>query len=200
VNSIGASFFPALVAAGPVGWIAAAGIGAFAGILGMFRKSAEQKVREKIKATYGVEIRGKNILRQIVEIAKQGFGGNLDMAIRSQPVRELVELYAMSTGQSTAGLPPVMRPVSMVQYGGALFSQGSGGFSLDRIGAGVASSGTTVINITVPGAKEFFEQETVRVVVNNPRAVQSAAMNAMKQNAGRRQSAALQMSPGLVVG
>ena len=195
-----ASFFPALVAAGPVGWIAAAGIGAFAGILGMFRKSAEQKVREKIKATYGLEIREKNILRQIVEIAKQGFGGNLDMAIRSQPVRELVELYAMSTGQSTAGLPATMRPVSMVQYGGALFSQGSDGLSIDRIGAGTPSGGTTVINITVPGAKEFFEQETVRVVVSNPRAVQSAAMNAMKQNAGRRQSAALQMSPGLVVG
>jgi len=195
-----ASMFPALIAAGPAGWIAAAGIGAFAGILGMFRKSAEQKVREKIKATYGVEIREKNVLRQIVEMAKQGFGSNLDMAIRSQPVRELIQLYAMSTGQSTAGLPATMRPVSMVHYGGALFSQGSGGFSLDRIGAGAPSGGTTVINITVPGAKEFFEQETVRVVVSNPRAVQSAAMNAMKQNAGRRQSAALQMSPGLVVG
>jgi hypothetical protein len=36
-----ANMFPALVAAGPVGWIVAAGVGAFTGLLGLFRKSAE---------------------------------------------------------------------------------------------------------------------------------------------------------------
>jgi len=193
------SMFPALVAAGPVGWIAAAGIGAFTGLIGLFRKSAEQKAREKIKAVYGVDIREKNILTQIVEIAKQAFGGNLDMAIRSQQIRDLVELYAMSTGQSTAGLPPTVKPVSLVEQGGSLFQQNAS-FSLDRIGPGQPSSGgPIVINISVPGAKEFFEKETVRVVVDNPRAVQSAAIAAMKQNAGRREGAALQMSPGLVI-
>jgi hypothetical protein len=71
--------------------------------------------------------------------------------------------------------------------------------SLDSIGKGAPSGGQTVINITVPGAKEFFEKETVRVVVENPRAVQSAAMSATKQNAGRREMASLQMSPGLLM-
>jgi hypothetical protein len=56
-----------------------------------------------------------------------------------------------------------------------------------------------VINITVPGAKEFFEKETVRVVVENPRAVQSAAMTATRANAGRREMTGLQLSPGLIV-
>jgi hypothetical protein len=121
------------------------------------------------------------------------------MAIRSPQVRDLVELYALSTGQSTAGLPATMRPVSMLQQGGSLFQQSSSGLTLDRIGGGSPSgAGPIVVNITVPGAREFFEQETVRVVVNNPRAVQSAAMTAMKANAGRRETAALQLTPGLI--
>ncbi|GIU74774.1 MAG: hypothetical protein KatS3mg004_1861 [Bryobacteraceae bacterium] len=195
-----ASMFPVLAAAGPFGLIAAAGIGAFVGLMGLFRKSAEQKAREKIKATYGVDIREKNILTQIVNIAKQGFGGNLDMAIRSQQIRDLVELYAMSTGQSTSGIPATVRPVSLLQLGGSLFQSSSSGLTLDRVGSGAPSSAAapTVINITVPGAKEFFEKETVRVVVDNPRAVQSAAMTALRSNAGRRETAALQLTPGLI--
>ena len=184
---------------GPIGAAIGAGVGAVAGLFRMFVKSAQEKAREKIKAIYGVDIREKNILAEIVNIAKQGFGGNLDMAIRSPQVRDLVELYALSTGQSTAGLPATMRPVSMLQQGGSLFQQSSSGLTLDRIGVGSPSgAGPIVVNITVPGAKEFFEKETVRVVVDNPRAVQSAAMSAMKANSGRRESAALQLSPGLI--
>jgi hypothetical protein len=53
-----------------------------------------------------------------------------------------------------------------------------------------------VINITVPGAKEFFEKETVRVVVENPRAVQAATMTAIRANSNRRELTSLQLSPG----
>jgi len=185
---------------GPIGAAIGAGIGAVAGLVRMFVKGAQEKAREKIKATYGVDISDKGVLKQIVDIAKQGFGGNLDMAIRSQQIRDLVELYALSTGQGTSGLPAAMRPVSLLQQGGSLFQQSSGSLTLDRIG-GVSPSAAapTVINITVPGAKEFFEKETVRVVVENPRAVQSAAMTATKQNAGRREMTGLQLSPGLIV-
>jgi hypothetical protein len=184
---------------GPIGAAIGAGVGAVAGLFRMFVRGAQEKARERIKATYGVDIREKNILAEVVNIAKQGFGGNLDLAIRSPQIRDLVELYALSTGQSTAGLPATMRPVSMLQQGGSLFQQSSSGLTLDRIGGGSPSgAGPIVVNITVPGAREFFKQETVRVVVNNPRAVQSAAMTAMKANAGRRETAALQLTPGLI--
>ncbi len=192
---------------GPIGAVIGAVAGTVAGLIRKFWvKSAEEKAREKIKATYGVDIKDKGVLKQIVEMAKQSFGGNLDMAIRSEQVRELIELYAMTTGQSTKGMPQKMQSLSMVQSGGSLF-QSSGGTlsalsalpSLDRVGAGAPSGGApTVINITVPGAKEFFEKETVRVVVENPRAVQLAAITATKQNAGRREIASLQLSPGLL--
>jgi len=185
---------------GPIGAAIGAGIGAVAGLVRLFVRGAQEKAREKIKATYGVDIREKNILAEIVNIAKQGFGGNLDMAIRSQQIRDLVELYALSTGQSTSGLPSTVKPVSLLQQGGSLFQSSSGGLTLDRIsGGGPSAAAPTVINITVPGAKEFFEKETVRVVVENPRAVQSATMAATKQNAGRREMTGLQLSPGLIV-
>jgi len=68
---------------------------------------------------------------------------------------------------------------------------------LDRIGAGTGqNAGPIVVNITVPGAKEFFEKEPVRVVVENPRAVQAAAMNAIRANSNRRELTSLQLSPG----
>jgi len=185
---------------GPLGAAIGAGIGAVAGLVRLFVKGAQEKAREKIKATYGVDIREKNILAEIVNIAKQGFGGNLDMAIRSQQIRDLVELYALSTGQSTAGLPATVKPVSLLQQSGSLFQSNPGGLTMDRIGGGAPSAAAPmVINITVPGAKEFFEKETMRVVVENPRAVQSATMAATKQNAGRREMTGLQLSPGLIV-
>jgi hypothetical protein len=186
---------------GPLGAAIGAGVGAVAGLVRLFVKGAQEKAREKIKATYGVDVRDKGVLKQIVDIAKQSFGGNLEAAIRSQQIRDLVELYALSTGQSTSGLPATVRPVSLLQQGGGLFQSSSGGLTLDRIGGGAPSSaaGPTVINITVPGAKEFFETETVRVVVENPRAVQSAAMTATKASAGRREMTGLQLSPGLIL-
>lgn len=184
---------------GPLGAAIGGIAGAVAGIVRLFVKGAQEKAREKIKATYGVDISDKNVLKQIVDIAKQGFGGNLDMAIRSPQIRDLVELYALSTGQGTSGLPATMRPVSLLQQGGSLFQQSTGGLTFDRIGGGVPSAAApTVINITVPGAKEFFEKETVRVVVENPRAVQSATLSAAKSNAGRRELTSLQLSPGLL--
>jgi len=186
---------------GPLGAAIGAGVGAVAGLVRLFVKGAHERAREKIKATYGVDIRERNILAEIVNIAKQGFGGNLDMAIRSQQIRDLVELYALSTGQSTAGLPATVRPVSLLQQGGSLFQSSSGGLTLEPPGGGAPSSAAapTVINITVPGAKEFFEKETVRVVVENPRAVQSAAMTATRASAGRREMTGLQLSPGLIL-
>jgi hypothetical protein len=76
---------------------------------------------------------------------------------------------------------------------------GLGGLpTLDSVGKGVPSGGGLAVNISVPGAKEFFEKETVSVMVANPRAVQSATLSATKQNAGRRELAALQMGNGLV--
>jgi len=208
---------------GPIGAAIGASAGFFAGIIRLFVKGAMEKARDKIKAIYGVDIPDKGILQQIVDMAKQGFGGNLDVAIRSQQVRDLIELYAMSTGQNIARLPASVRPASLVELGGGLFQaptfqNGSalafqsplptlGPSTLDRILPGTPSNaGPPVITlgdklmlqVSINGnsAAAALRGEAVQAVIENPRAVQSAAIDAARSNAGRREMLALQLSPG----
>ena len=103
---------------GPIGAAIGAGAGAIAGIVRLFVKGAQEKAIEKVKAAYGLKI-DQSIARQIVETARQSYGGNLDVAIRSQPVRELLKLYAMATGQGF-GVQVRARPVDLVQSAGQL--------------------------------------------------------------------------------
>ena len=195
---------------GPLGAAIGAAAGLAAGLVRMFVKGAEEKAREKIKATYGVDISDKNVLTQIAQTAKSAFGGNLDMAIRSPQVRELIELYAMTTGQRTKGMPGTAQSLTMVETGGSLYqspyySNGTalpalGGLpSLDAVKGGVASNaGPLVIQLDGPATTALLRGEAVQAIVNNPRAVQSATMNATRSNAGRREMASLQLSPGLL--
>jgi hypothetical protein len=195
---------------GPLGAAIGAGIGFAAGIVRLFVKGAQEKAREKIKATYGVDISDKGLLKEIVDIAKQGFGGNLDVAIRGQQIRDLVELYAMSTGQKPTGMPGTARPLDLVQSGGSLFQSpgysngmalaGWGGLpTLDRITGGVPSgAGNVVIQLDGPATTALLRGEAVQAIADNPRAVQGATMSAARSNSGRRQMATLQMSPGLL--
>jgi len=182
---------------GPIGAAIGAGVGAVAGLVRLFIKSAAQKAREKIRAVYGVDIQSKGVLDQIVQMAKQGFGGNLDLAIRSPQVRDLIELYALSTSQSAGGLPATVRPVSLVQQGGALYQPGLGSSSLDRISAGAPqNAGPIVIKLDGAATTALLRGEAIQAIADNPRVVQSAAMTATRANAGRRELLALQLSPG----
>lgn len=191
---------------GPLGAAIGAGVGFVAGIIRLFVKGAVEKAREKVKSLYGVDISDKAILQQIVDIAKQASGGNLDMAIRTQQVRDLVQLYAMSTGQQTKGMPAQLHPLDLAQRGGSLYQSpgysngaalpGLGGLpTMDGIGSGVASGGglgTTVVNLQIDS------QAVGNVVIRNGRVVAQGAINAMKSNAGRRELTSLQLSPGLL--
>jgi hypothetical protein len=195
---------------GALGAAIGAGVGFAAGIVRLFVKGAAEKAREKIRAAYGVDVTDKGVLKQIVDMAKQSFGGNIDIAIRSQQVRDLIELYAMSTGKPISGLPATMKPLSLAQSGGSLYQ--SPGFTnsaansglaelptRDRIGGGMASGGgPVVIQLDGPATTALLRGEAVQAIVENPRAVQSAAMTAQRSNSGRRQMASLQLSPGLL--
>jgi hypothetical protein len=169
--------------------------------------SAAQKAREKIRDLYCVEIEDQKILQQIVDIAKQTYAGNLDMAIRTQQVRDLIQLYAMSAGKTVKGMPPTPHPLDLVEAGGALhqspgYSNGAplpglGGLPVfDAIGAGTPSGGglgTTVVNLQI-------DSTTVgSVVLQNGRVVAQGVTSAMKANVGRRTMASPQLSPGLVM-
>ena len=195
---------------GPLGAAIGAVAGFAAGMVRLFIKGAVEKAREKIKNLYGVDISDKAVLQQIVDTAKQSYGGNLDMAIRTQQVRDLIQLYAMSTGQHTKGMPAQVHPLDIVQSGGSLYQSpgysngtalpGMGGLpTLDSIGGGVASGASpVVIQLDGPATTSLLRGEAVQAIASNPRVVQSAVMSASRSNAGRRELTSLQLSPGLV--
>jgi hypothetical protein len=195
---------------GPLGAAIGAIAGFAAGMVRLFIKGAVEKARQKIKDLYGVDIADKSVLQQIVDTAKQSYGGNLDLAIRTAQIRDLIQLYAMSTGQPTKAMPATVHPLDLVQSGGSLYQSpgyssgpalpGMGGLpSLDRIGGGVASgAGPVVIQLDGSATTSLLRGEAVQAIANNPRVVASASLTAAKSNAGRRELTSLQLSPGLV--
>ena len=195
---------------GPLGALIGGIAGFAAGMVRLFIKGAVDKAREKIKALYGIDIPDKALLQQVVDIAKQKYGGNLDMAIRTDEIRELIKLYAMSTGQPTKGMPATVNPLELAQSGGSIYQSpgysngtalpGLGGLpSLDSIGGGVASgAGPVVIQLDGPATTALLRGEAVQAIADNPRVVAGASMSAARSNAGRRELTSLQLSPGLL--
>ncbi|MCL5742433.1 MAG: hypothetical protein M1541_00700, partial [Acidobacteria bacterium] len=203
---------------GPLGMAIGAGAGLIAGLIGSFRESPEEKTRKKIKAIYGIDVRDKGVLGQIYQMAQQ-FGGNLEMAIRSPQIRDLIELYAQTTGQKMPLNPNVPRPVSLAGSGGALYQMPTyyngtpysspsslptlGARSLDNIplGAPTASGAQSyTIKLDGPATTALLRGEAVTVINDNPRAVQRSVTMAQRSSYDRRSSAALTLVPGQITG
>jgi hypothetical protein len=193
---------------GPVGAAIGAGIGAIAGTIRLFFKGAADKVIDKVKAAYGVTL-DKERGQQIAAIAKQGFGGDIDLAIRSPQVKDLIELYSMSTGQKWRNDAGMVRSVSLGQSGGELFQAasyrngealGALGGSIPSISMGGSPNITVVVQNQIPGEAvgDYMSGRVVETIADNPRVVQSATLAASRASSGRRESAALQLSPGLL--
>jgi len=195
---IGTTIFPG------VGTAVGAGIGALvgfgAGIVRLFIKSASEKARSKIKSLYGIDIQTKGVLDQIVSTAKQSYGGNLDMAIRSQSIRDLIELYGMSTGQGRGALPTAMQAINMFEQGGSLYQQPVSGNPYRFNAASSAASGggggggTIVIPLTM-------DSKTIgTVIVQNGRVIADGALNAAKSNYRRVDGNLTALSPSTIRG
>lgn len=109
---------------GPLGAAIGAGAGAVAGTIRLFIKGAQEKITERVRSIYGVSI-SKDFARDpLLGIIKQNFGGNLEVGLRSPQVRELIELYAMSTGQERGGaLAPITKPSQFTQRAGVITQQ-----------------------------------------------------------------------------
>ena len=191
---------------GPIGAAIGAGVGAVAGIIRLFIKGAQDKAREKIKALYGVDIKDKGLLKQIVDMAKQGFGGNMDVAIRSQQVKDLIELYAMATGQDIGRLGVGKgAPISLMQSGGIVtqapvYYNGSALPAPPRTAAAAPAGGsaTVVLQLDGPTTERVLQGQAVEVLASNPRVAVDAVNRASKGNYGRFEQSRQLFSPGLV--
>jgi hypothetical protein len=141
--------------------------------------------------------------QQIVDTAKSAYGGNLDPAIRSPQIRDLIQLYAMMTGQKPTAMPGNVTPLSLVETGGSI--------PVNHVPKRHAAAGLGRPSLARPdrrrnavwrrprdstrrsGHNGSVAGEAVNAIVSNPRAVQSAVMNATTSNAGRREMTALQL-------
>ena len=101
------AMFPALVAAGPFGLLAAAGIGAAVGLIGAFHQTQEQHIRGLIKQMYGIDISNLGVLRQIAQIVNSKYGGADDLGVASPEVQQLINLYAATQGKGPVGPRPM---------------------------------------------------------------------------------------------
>jgi hypothetical protein len=204
---------------GPMGAVVGGAIGAGIG-LGRWifgGKSPEQKVIDKVRELYRLELKDKSVARQIVEISRS-MGGNLDMAVRSPQARELLEMYAMSKGQNDLAASirmPRATPFSGIQTGGQFqelpsFYNGSpsGGVpasvtpssSPSRSAAAPSQMSVNVsVKLDPESSSQFIQGQEVQAIKQNAPVVQQAVQAAMKSSIGRRSMTAMQASPRAVL-
>lgn len=196
-----ASLFPALIGAGPAGWIAAAGIGATIGLIGVFKSKAENKLIEKIKAVYGITVDRGFAKNPLLGIIKDQFGGDIDLGIRSPMVRELLSVYRMQSNQYGAGsglgaLNNIPRGVSLSGYGGGVYQN-----PVSVNGAAYGYGGS----LPSSGPSQPFQSNPQPIVIENRlqidgRDVQASVQRTNQASNGRRESAAVLNDPLLIFG
>ncbi len=202
---------------GPVGALIGGPIGFGAGTARLLIKSAAEKVQEKVKSLYGVSI-PKSMAQQIVLIANDKYGKNLDMAVRSAEVRDLLKLYAQTMGQKVppslmAGQP---HSASLIESRGHLFqgptydtlqaytfasSLGTyGGVSSDRLStSGPSAAGPVVVNLNQQQTVDLWRTGTTQAIQGNPRGVAQSAYRGSAASNTRADSSVLILAPGVIV-
>src|SRR5215471_124847 len=197
------SIFVPLLAAGPIGWIVAGAIGASIGLMGLLKESDTTHARKLIKQMYGIDINNISVLRQVVQIAKQKYGGAISLAVASPEVQQLINLYAASQGAGAVG-PRPMYPSLYTQTGGALTLQPQ--YSNGQVVASPYAGTTTTqyanwlaynqqqptsmyIQLDPNLARDLFAGQVVDVLNSNPTVVGNA--NSMAINSGSSRMAQL---------
>jgi hypothetical protein len=205
---------------GPLGAAAGASfgfeIGALEKLFGV--KSLNQTAHDDIKSVYGIDIpTNSGTIKQVVDIAKQQFGGSISVAVRSPSVRQLVMLYSEATGQKMPLSATTPYAGSLVEQGGNLYQQASfqnnawhmyssnlptlggiGGSTYPTPGGPntAAGAGATYLSLNISGsdAANFMTGQYV-----TPQFVTDQALAAQYSSYGRTQQSANMQLPGLTV-
>jgi hypothetical protein len=201
---------------GPLGAAIGAAIGGgIAGIRSLLGKGDRQHAKDLVKQVYGMSINDATA-DQIVQIAKQSYGNQIDVAVRSSQVRDLLKLYAQATGQKSAEDQFVQSQVhsaSFVESGGRLQQQAiydnGNAYSYSSplsVYGGVQTSplstfapnqgvfnGNLQINLNGQSASDALAGQVVRVAT--PSFVQGQALSASGSSIGRTAQQNMTLSP-----
>jgi hypothetical protein len=170
-----------------------------------------EQIRKQVRDTYKVDIKDQGVLTQMAQIIKQSYGGSISLGIRSPQLRDLIMLYAQTTGQNFP-LQNKQRPFFLTEQGGTLFQAPTyqngqsisyaGGLPTiaptDRSIAG-APQGPMNLNATLqldPAATTaVLTGQAANVISSSPRLVADSVMSASQGNYGRTEQVRLGISP-----
>jgi hypothetical protein len=194
---------------GPIGALIGAGVGAIAGGVRLLFKTASQKTHDKIKSVYGVDVTDQGVLSQITQTIKQSYGGDIDLGIQSQQVRELISLYAMTTGQSSKGIVQTVTPSAFSNTGGQLTqlpTYVNGQPTYPTYGSAQTGAGSTqpitIANVTLQvgdgSVGDLMSAKAAQVIQSSPRLISASANAGQAASAGRRQATANLLSPSFL--
>jgi hypothetical protein len=191
-----------------VGAAIGAAVGLGVGVVNLFRKSKDDQLRSLLRQTYGIDVPDANIRKQILDLADQKYGGDIRMAVFSTEVQDMMRLYAVSTGQSTAGLPRPMYSATFAQSqaGGLqlqpVYSNGymvqnpySGTTTSQFQNSGIYQFPNLFIQLNPQQASDLFAGQVTQVINNNPAAVGQANATAIGSGSSRIAQASSMIEP-----
>jgi hypothetical protein len=196
---------------GPIGAAigAAAGFGAGA-IKNLFFKSPDEKIVEKVNQVYGLKIDKQFARMSLWPIIQQEFGGNIDIGVPSQRIRELVSVYGQQTNQNRlAAIDSMPRDLLLTQSAGRVLQAPTMvngiGYNYGGSTAGAGQRMQPPVNVSLSlqldgqASTAVFRGETVNLLGQQPGLVSSAVRNSVLSSAGGRQAAAAFADPLAVI-
>ena len=193
-----------------IGGIAGFAAGVGEKLAGM--ESQEAEAKRLVKQIYGLTI-DSSMAKQIVDMAKQKYGNSVSMAVRSSEVRQLLQLYADSTGQKSSMFTDQVRPASLVESGGALYQTATYrngtpytyGSYLPTLGpsggtlpTGSPMGGAVTVMVSPGATQDLWRTGTAQAIAGDPRGVAQASLNGAGQSSARLNSAMTYLSPSAV--
>lgn len=207
---------------GPVGALIGAGVGAAIGTVRLFFKGARQKIKDLIQQVYGIKV-DDNFADMVQQLAKQKYGGDWQVAVRTQEVRDLLKLFAQAHGDKAQSqfVADTVHSASLVQTRGQLTQQaiydngqaytyasslptlnGISSSPLPTVARGAGStpnySGPVIVQVSPEATEQLWKSGTAAAIQGNPRLVAQSAVNGYSQSAGRSGNAVSVLSPSAI--
>ena len=201
---------------GPLGAAIGAGAGALAGIGEKIAgvETPEAEAKRLIKQIYSLTI-NDNTAKQIASIAREKFGNTISVAVRSPEVRQLLQLYAESTGQKSGLFLQNPQQANLVQAGGqlnqsAVYNNGTPytyasnlpvmGPAGTQIPTGnpYAGSGPITVQVSAEQTQNLWATGTAQAIAGGSRAVADSAVLGQVAGAARISGANAMFSPDTV--
>jgi gas vesicle protein len=205
----GTAIFPGLgtLAGAAIG----AAVGAVAGLIRLAFPGKAKEIQDAIRRTYGINITDQKILQQLVDLTNQKYGGNVQVAVYSQEVQELVRSYAMATGQSQGGLPRPMYSATFaesqagglqlqpVYSGGQLVQNPYTGVTTTQMQNSLNYNPAFFMQLNPQQAASLFQGQVVQVLGSNPGAVSGANSTALRAGQSRAATTGAMLEPATVL-